>query len=1212
MTSPIGAREDDLPRLTADAKAINDPATSPGPITSLQLPRARSSADLLSGRSSSSSLRGDIPVPKPRLSVDRNAGEHDLSRSPVLSAERDTGLRRIRQQPPPISLSNPRPGDTRSASGSAAPSRKTSQSLISGPLSPSLPFGEDLTRFPSESLHSFSFTHQSSESLANRQQVLKRSIDFMRDKLGWAASSPRIASAQARLAGDEELLAMMELLQKANMMGPESVHEAGLGIHTGPLTGPAHLAHDNVFDKSFLPASERMVESPNGPLSPSVLVEDPETASEKAISPANLGTPQGDSMELLSPQLSQTTSDELMPSDMTRFGPGKSSLKRTFTDTSGLSLQHRLTEAMAQPYHASQRKPSNISPPNAPTVPQPVRANTILERAPHGQRNPKNPQAIFTTEGVAPWTITAANDLACLIFGVTRAEVRKLAITEVISEERRGWLEEKLRNPEAGTAARQSNHQQKQQSPVSRKSSPSKSLAGMGNGVTAKLLSKPPSRETYQSRRSKSENGVKPPPPTQSPNHLPSKSRGVLLCGDVVPIKKMNGTYGSASLWVKEKSGGLIWVLEEIAEDVAFLTVDEIGSVVKGTGDIEPIWGIERVRRGMDVQKLMPSFPKLAGTHTGALDYDAVARLRRFTARTSNSISIPVTVDQIPGESSFRVSSFPHIAGIMVLNPASMRISSSNSVFSAALFGHPDPDGMQITDLIPGFDKVLRIMTDEDRIALVDGIVIPEHSFRRARALLAMREGSADAAAYFLRPSGLPAKHRDGAEIMIDLQMRVVKSDRDPIYNETVIEEEAIATMPGSEVVFALWITYSRQLHAVNHGIGPPPAPSRPNTPPSQPVPSLRPSAKSSSASSTDTAEADTPQSSKTSTGNKLTRQLAYAASEDAADTHPITSTPDSEPFEHPSPDLLAAGAPHIVKKRIQDFTILEEMGAGAYGQVKLARYNTPKANKMVIKFVTKRRILVDTWHRDRRLGTVPLEIHVLDYLRREGMQHPNIVSMADFFEDEVNYYIEMLPHGLPGMDLFDYIELRVTMSEAECRKIFRQVALALHHLHITARVVHRDIKDENVILDGAGQVKLVDFGSAAYIKNGPFDVFVGTIDYAAPEVLSGKPYRGKEQDVWALGILLYTIVYKENPFYSIDEIMDHDLRVPWVFGSDDGTGDGCIDLIRKCLERDVEARIGIQGVMAHGWLGVEDEDGEGKTDFGKGKGEVVEGAAAV
>ena len=101
---------------------------------------------------------------------------------------------------------------------------------------------------------------------------------------------------------------------------------------------------------------------------------------------------------------------------------------------------------------------------------------------------------------------------------------------------------------------------------------------------------------------------------------------------------------------------------------------------------------------------------------------------------------------------------------------------------------------------------------------------------------------------------------------------------------------------------------------------------------------------------------------------------------------------------------------------------------------------------------------------------------------------------MSAFFEDNVNYYIEMIPHGLPGMDLFDYIELRAPFAEDEARRIFAQVASAIEFLHVRAKVVHRDIKDENVILDGEGRIKLIDFGSASYIRNGPFDVFVGTI----------------------------------------------------------------------------------------------------------------------
>ncbi|KAF2860731.1 Pkinase-domain-containing protein [Piedraia hortae CBS 480.64] len=1057
----------------------------------ISLPKTRSASNISSmgpARHGHSHLEQSL---RERTSIDSVIGPDGcdgLKRLSILSGDATTGLSRIRPHQfagKPTSASK-----LVSVTGPDEP-RKASWNL---PSSPTWPASEDIHRFPLESLHSFSFALQAGESLHTRQNVLRRSIDFMRDKIGWAASSPRIANAQAKLNGDEELLSIMELLQKANVpdlrsFGGGDGAEGGGDLGCGPLTGPAQMEFGNVFDRSFTPESAKQEGS-------SPLVASPVAVGRESPTPLD-------------------ESDDPTP-------PRRTSLKRTFTDVAGYSLQHKLTEAMARPYQAEPppRSASMTGLLSAWAPPLP-RTGTASERAPHGHRN--QTQAIFTTESAEPWTITAANDLACLIFGVTRAEVRKLGIMKVMDLRSRQWLEGKLC---AGTV----------------KPSPRRAL---GKGVTARLLAKPPAWQTYQSRRSRTENGI-PTPPKEASRHSP-RGRGVIICGDVVAIKKMNGSTGSASLWVKEKGDTLIWVVEEIAEDVAFITLDEIGSVVNGRGAVEAIWGMDRLRAGKDVTRLIPAFPRLEGTNTGALDYEAVARLRYFTAQTANSISIPATVEQLPGQNTIRVSSFPHIAGIIVVDPATMRISASNHAFSTALFGYDAPQDTPITKLIPAFDRVLQIMTEENNITLVDGIVIPEHSFRQARSTLALREGSADAAALFLRPSGLPAVHRDGRQIMVDVQMRVVESDWDPVCRENDIGEEI-----GNKLVYALWVTYSRQFHAVNHGVGSVnSAISRPGTPPRQPPPG------------TDMALPVV--------SEKPEDETVVGAEEDADG--------ESEPFEHPAPEMIKAGVRRVARKQIEGFKILEEMGQGAYGQVKLVRYRVEGAKKMVIKYVTKRRILVDTWHRDRRLGTVPLEIHVLDYLRREGMQHPNIVEMVDFFEDDVNYYIEMVPHGLPGMDLFDYIELRMSMDEDECRRIFRQVVEAIWHLHVRAKVVHRDIKDENVILDGEGKVKLADFGSAAYIKSGPFDVFVGTIDYAAPEVLRGEPYRGKEQDVWALGILLYTIIYKENPFYSIDEIMDQDLRVPYV------TSEACITLIRKMLDRDVARRIDIEGVLAHEWL---------------------------
>lgn len=929
------------------------------------------------------------------------------------------------------------------------------------PSAPTSPGVEDLHRFPSESLHSFSFTHQSEDFLHSRQNILKKSVDFMRDRLGWAASNPGLASAQARLSGDTEVQSMIELLRKANILTINTGGPKGLGLGLGPMTGPADVDGANIFEKSF---GQQASVSEDSAIMASPLVDQRETSKptldDTAVSPDF--------------EMSAGFDNPRSPPDSKR-----ASLRRTYTDIGSASLQAKLMEALAKPYNAQEQGATyNLQPPAiisaSTSVPQPTGAPSVHT---HSSKWAPAAQAIFRTDCKAPWTILAANDLACLIFGVTRAEVRKLGILEVVQKEGRRWLEDKLRGPGA-------NPEEK----VAAAETGKKSMVGARGGITALLLKKTPSRDKA-SRRAQTDDGVGGYYKKKAPkNHPATKSRGVLLCGDVVPIQKRDGTTGAASFWVMEKRGGLIWVLEEITENVVRLKLDVNARVSDANGDIEAIWGQENIKIGTHISTLLPRVP--VGTTIDPLsisdEISEISRLRHFTATTEAGITIPISVTPISGPRDLRISSFPHIAGVMIVSPSTLKIISSNAVFSAALFGHEQPNGLPVMDLIPGFDSILGVLTEEDDVDLVDGIVIPEHSFRRARALLALRERKVDPASVFSRPSGLPARHRDGSDIMIDVQMRVVKSETAlPTTSDRILEENDEGDsedeeLTMTEVVYALWVTYSRQLHSGGPGTplpdqsqisrlaDPPTQPSPPTSLPSNsPEPALSGSSQSSNGSSRHV--------------SLLTQKLQEAAS----------TTMTDEPLEHPPPDV--AIIPHK-KKTISDFVILEEMGSGAYGQVKLARYKKNDSKKMVLKYVTKTRILVDTWTRDRRLGTVPLEIHVMDYLRRDGLRHPNIVEMVDFFEDDINYYIEMVPHGIPGMDLFDYIELRSNMEEAECRNIFKQVVDAIHHLHKKALVVHRDIKDENVVLDGEGRVKLIDFGSAAYIKNGPFDVFVGTI----------------------------------------------------------------------------------------------------------------------
>lgn len=992
-----------------------------------------------------------------------------FSRSSLFESEHGlgpSGLDRIRQHQPsrvltlpnlstsslaPMKISRPSPSP-RSSSSSRVRTGRASMSQSFGDL-------EDLHRFPLESLHSFSFAQQSEELLHSRQNILKRSIDFMRDRMGWAASNAGIATAQANMSGDSDIQSMMDLLTQAHVLDEDPAHQ-----NRGPMTGPADVNGDNIFERAFSDGGS--------PVSTRETLQQSTSESQ-----ATFDSP----FQLLSPvphdRIPQSRKDLTSAPSSRRV-----SLKRTYTDLNSASLKNKLMDTLAQPYTSADPFASLASS---------ITGLGFSVPALHTHSSKWTPvsQAVFRTEAQAPWTILAANDLSCLVFGVTQSEVRRLSILEVVQKEHRQWLEAKLRDPSTDATARAPEQPSR---PDVQGANPK--FRGLGNGVTAQLLSKPSSREKAN-RRAQTDDGYgSSTRNARNNNHPATKSRGVLLCGDVVPIQKRNGTKGSASVWVMEKRGGLIWVLEEITENVASVRCDEAWNVVDAFGDVDKIWGSSVVRAGQRITELLPRLPSTSLGTTPEKGLTSILELKHFAALTAAGVCIPVTLGKAEDARTLQVSSFPHVAGMMVLSSSSLNVISSNSVFSSVLFGQPCPEGRHITELVPGFDEILDVLTEEDNVPLVDGIVIPEHSFRRARTLSILREGKANAASVFTEPSGLLAKHRDGSTIVVDVQLRVVKSgtfftkeQAEKLEERSSDSEDSDDTIAVTELVYALWITYSRQIHAAGPAaaISPSSLPTSKSTSPTPATPSERPPL--------DTSGQRTPDTSKTSVevhgpDSSLCQQLNEAASEPLTD-RPVQPVPEVQPSSGKSPQ----------KRNIHDYVILEEMGQGAYGQVKLARLKKQPSKKMVLKYVTKKRILVDTWTRDRRLGTVPLEIHVLDFLRREGVRHPNIVEMEGFFEDDVNYYIEMIPHGLPGMDLFDYIELKANMDESECRNIFKQVVSAIHHLHTKALVVHRDIKDENVVLDGEGRIKLIDFGSAAYIKNGPFDVFVGTIGKIVP-----------------------------------------------------------------------------------------------------------------
>nr|XP_012422210.1 PREDICTED: PAS domain-containing serine/threonine-protein kinase [Odobenus rosmarus divergens] len=276
--------------------------------------------------------------------------------------------------------------------------------------------------------------------------------------------------------------------------------------------------------------------------------------------------------------------------------------------------------------------------------------------------------------------------------------------------------------------------------------------------------------------------------------------------------------------------------------------------------------------------------------------------------------------------------------------------------------------------------------------------------------------------------------------------------------------------------------------------------------------------------------------------------------------------------FEEPPRAVELEGPAACEGAYSRKYSTLSPLGSGAFGFVWTAV--DKEANKeVVVKFIKKEKVLEDCWIEDPKLGKVTLEIAILS-----RVDHANIIKVLDVFENQGFFQLVMEKHG-SGLDLFAFIDRHPSLDEPLASYIFRQLVMAVGYLR-SKSIIHRDIKDENIVIAEDFTIKLIDFGSAAYLEKGRlFHTFCGTIEYCAPEVLMGNPYKGPELEMWSLGVTLYTLIFEENPFCELEETMEAMIQPPYLVSED------LMNLMSGLLQPVPEQRTTLEKLVTDPWV---------------------------